>query len=878
MFSRLRSLWQGLWRRSEFEQGMDEELNFHLEARTDDLMRSGLSRDEAARRARVEFGGVEAYQDRCREARGLHLFDDILNDLRYGLRMLRKSPGFTFLAVMCLALGIGVNTSVFTLLDFVYLRPLPVPGAQRLTILSRQGNPLFPIPDYLDYRDRNQVFTTLAASFPTESSLDSNGEGHITSAEAVSANYAAAMGVSCSLGRWFTDEGEPVAVISYNAWQRLFNSDPNILGKLVRSETQWYTVIGVAPPEFSGIYAPISTEIWIPLQMWTRQYPEAVKRMSDRAHPWPLVMIVGRLKPSLPVSQAAAIVNAIDGQIRHEHPTTTTGALAPVTVEPIHGAPNPNSRREAVPFITLLFLVVGAVLLIACVNVSNLLLARGAVRQREFSLRAALGASRSRLLRQLLTETLLLTLLGMLGGIFLGHMTNRLLNGLLQSLPFEAQMVLHLDLSLGSRVFAFTLGTSALCTLLCGLIPAWRSSRVDVFPVLKGESLPKERFRLRHVSLVAQVALSLVLLLCAGLFLRSIQRIQTADPGFAIKNRLYVMTYISAPEFTPVTGLQFYDHVVERLRNLPGVHSASLTRFLPLMAIGQETDCVSTAGFSSSPFTLGVIDPNFLGTMQIPLIEGRNFSPADSSSSPPVVLVNQTLARRFWPNTGVVGQHLQLGCNNPIVAEVVGVVRDTKVRSLGEIPQPHFYRPFAQRYTGLATLIVEATSDPAALAPNVRSAVQAESDGVRIYALEALVAHIERSYWMVRAESSMLFLFGILALLLAAVGLYGIMAFHVAQRTHEIGVRLALGAQSRDVYRLFLLEGLKTTLLGILLGVAISAGFSRLLARFLSGLSPTDPFTYVSTALLWVGVALLACYGPARRAMRVDPMVALRHE
>ena len=802
----------------------------------------------------------------------------LLQDLRYALRQLRKNLGFTFLAALCLALGIGVNTSVFTVLDLTMLRPLPVIEPERMTIVSRAGNPLISYPEYLEYRDRGHAFRALAASLPTESSIDANEESHLASAEAVSGNYSETMGGSTALGRWFTNENEPVAVLSYSAWRRFFNSDPHILGKQVRSESQYYTVIGVASPNFTGIYAPIQTAIWVPLRSWTNQYPRARTGLLDRAHPWPLVMIFGRLRPEVTSSEAAANLNAIDGSIRRENPTSSQTATAPLTLEIVHGAPNPATRRGAVPFITLLFLVVGVVLLIACVNVGNLLLARGSAREREISVRATLGATRGRLLRQLLLETLLLSLLGTAAGIVLGQWTNRLLNALLASLPVEAQLALHLDLSLDSRVFGYALALSFVCTLLCGLLPAWRAVRRDVYPVLKGGTSPQQRARLRHVSLVAQVALSLLLLLCAGLFLRSIYHMRATDPGFAVQNRFYALTYVSEPEFTPISGLQFYNRTLQDLSHLPGVRSAALTRFLPLMATGQETDCVSASGTSPITASFGVISPGLLATMQIPLLEGRDFRFADGASSLPLVLVSESLARRLWPQSSALGQHLRFGCDAATSAEVVGVVRDTKIRSLGETPQPHFYRPFAQRYTGLATLVVETSGESAGILSAIRSLVHSESSGVRMYALEPVADHVERSYWMVRWETSVLLVFGALALVLAAVGLYGVMAFRVARRTQEIGVRMALGAHRLEVYRLVLLEGMRIALVGVALGLTAFVGVARLLTRFLSGLSPTDPLAFLASAVLWLGVALLASYIPARRAAKVDPMVALRYE
>ncbi|HEX8765580.1 MAG TPA: ABC transporter permease, partial [Candidatus Acidoferrum sp.] len=630
--SSLRSALSALFHRSRVENDAEEELRAHVQNRADDLECRGWTRAEAERRARIEFGAHEKFKEECREASGALFLHTLLQDLRFGVRMLRKNPGFTLLAVLCLALGIGVNTSIFTVLDFTLLRPLPVREPDQMTILSRAGNPEIAYPDYAEYRERSQAFAALAASLPTESTLEVNDETHLAAAEAVSGNYSETMKLSTTLGGWFTDENEPVAVLSYMAWRRFFDGDPHVLGRRVRSETQWYTVIGVATPKFTGIYTPIETEVWVPLHIWARQYPDAQAHLLDRAHPWPQVMVFGRLREHVSSSEAAANLNAIDTLIQRENRAVSKAATAPLTLEIVHGAPSPVTRRGAVPFVTLLFLVVGIVLLIACVNVGNLLLARGAARERELSVRAALGASKERLLRQLLLETLLLSLLGTAGGLFLGHWTNHFLNVLFGSLPVEAQVALHLDLSLNSRVFAFALGLSFVCTLLCGLFPAWRTVRRDVYPVLNGGRAPRQRARLRHASLVAQVALSLILLLCSGLFLRSIYRMQASDPGFEVRNRFYALTFVSAPEFTETTGLQFYQQTLEHLRNLPGVRSAALTRFLPLMPTGQESDCVSAEGTSPFTATLGVISPGFLSTMQIPLIDGRDFSATDTVS------------------------------------------------------------------------------------------------------------------------------------------------------------------------------------------------------------------------------------------------------
>jgi predicted permease len=862
-----------LLRRTRFDRDMDEEIRLHRELKEKELAAQGMAPEEARYAAHRRVGNPMRLREESRDAWGWSWLENFLRDLRYAARMLRKNPGFTVIAVVTLALGIGVNASVFSLLDFVLLRPLSVPEPNRITVATRGNVPVFSYPDYCDYRDRNESFAGLAASNLTESSLEYENETRSASAEPVSGNYSSVMQVRPFLGRWFTDENEPVAVISYRVWQRTFGSDPSVLGKQIRSESQWYTIVGVAPANFTGLYAPMLTEIWVPLRVWASQYPDVTAEMKERARP--RVLIFGRLKQGVGVPQATANLNAIDVQIQKENSASHT-ATEPIQIEIVHGSPNPNSHTGAVPILVLLFFVVGAVLLIACVNVGNLLLARGATRQREFSVRLTLGAGRARLLRQLLTESLLLCFLGTAAGLVVGQWTNRLIQALFLSLPMDAPV--SADLAIGYRVFAFAAGVALLATILCGLLPAWRASRVDVTPNLKGESLSPQKSRLGRALMVGQVALSMMLLLCAGLFLRSLDILRTTDPGFAIQNRMFAVTNISLPEFTPESGRQFYSKVLDDLRALPGIRQASLTDRLPLQ--GAESDCVTTGEQSEKPFqsTVGSIDTGFLAAMKIPLLAGREFSAADSPNSPPVAIVNQTLARQLWPNQSAIGQRMSVGCKSQQSVQVVGVARDTKIASMADPPHAHFYRPFSQNYSGYAAIVLETSSDPGPMLETIRRALKQESSGVRIYTVRRLADVVKDSYWHLGLQTSLLLVFGLVALLLAVVGLYGVIAYHAAQRTHEIGLRIAIGARPRDVHRLIQGEGLRLAILGIVIGLALSAGLARFLVRFLHGLNPTDPITFAAAALLWLCVASLACYSPARRASQVDPTIALRHE
>jgi predicted permease len=782
----------------------------------------------------------------------------VMPDVLYSLRQFAKTPGFAFLAVLCLGLGIGVNASIFSVLNSLYWRPLPVVAPERLVVLSRSDAPLLSYPDFRDFRDRTVTFAGMAASFPTESSLDFDGLAHNAAAEAVSLDYPSVIGVRPFLGRWFQTEDEESCVISYRAWQRFFLADPNVLGKRIRSETQWYTVIGVAPREFEGIYLPMSIDLWVPLHHWTQQHPGMNARFENRVQP--NVFIFGRMKPGIAVRQTAAEINSIAAQVE-----TAETKPAPIVAEQVRGIPSVNSRKNAAPIAAVLLAVVAVILLIACVNVGNLLLARGAARHREISIRVALGASRSRLLRHLLTESLLLAIGGGIAGVFLGIWTNRLLELLLAAGPYES---VSLDLAADKRVLLFTALLSLATTLIFGLAPAWRTSRIDVIAGLKGSAPTGARFSFRRVSLVAQVSLSLVLLLTAGLFIRVLGEFHSADPGFAVQNRLYVSTYASAPEFTPESGRAFYAEVLARLRSMPGVKNVAITNYLPLTPLPQT--CASTLEQPPLPATSSIVSSHFLETMRTPLLAGRDFR---STEPQPVAIVNEAMAKRLWPGESALGKHVQLGCRNKSIAEVVGIARDLRFVSVGEPAKPHAYLPFARSDAGYQTILIEV--DQSLPSETIRKTIASVNPAARLYTLNTLADWVDRSFWQVRWEVSVLTAFATLALLLAAIGLYGMISYEVTLRSREIGVRMAVGAQPSDVFRLILRQCLGSTLLGIAIGLVFSAAIARLMAKLLYGVSPADPATYIAVSVLWLVVATAACYAPARRAARLDPMSVL---
>lgn len=788
-----------------------------------------------------------------------------MNDIRLALRLFRKSPGFTFLALLCVALGIGVNATIFSLLDFVYLRPLPVANGERVVVLSRGGNSVFSYAEYRGLRDRNRTLDSLAVSEPEESDLSFEGNASLIGAEPVSDNYAATLGARTLLGRWFNREDEPAAVISYGAWQRLLHGDPNVLGKTVRSESHSYTVVGVTPPEFGGIYMPLRIELWVPFRYWAGSNADHMR-----------TMVIGSLKRGVTAAQASAELNAIAAGIRRETPSLTKES-APLTVELVRDVPNPAARRRAMPVVVLLMAVVALVLLIACANVGNLLLARGAGRQREMAVRFALGASRGRVLRQLMTENLALGLVGGAAGVLVGYASNRLLQTAIPGLPFGE--MLRFELPFDFRVLLYSGFAAVLTTLLFGLLPAWQGSRDDLATVLKGASFTGGRLRLRLATLTGQIAVSLVLLLTAGLFARAIIRFHHIDPGFASANRLYAPAFVPQPQFTAASGRVFYDQTLTRLRSLAGVRSAALTTRLPLYAAGIASTCVASAADRPLPATAMTVGAGYLDTLRIPLMEGRDFSTADAADGPPVAIVNQALVRRLWNGEPAIGRSFLYGCDHARMLRVVGVARDSRIRTLNEVTLPHVYLPFSQAYGGgIVFIVVETVGDPGAMLEAVRRTLISSNPDFRTYGVKRLSDALDASFWQARFELWVLGVLGTLALVLAAVGMYGVIAYHVTTRTREIGIRMAIGATPADAIRLVIGQGLRVTLAGIAIGLILSAMAARLLASLLYGVSPTDAATWAAAVAVWLAVGLLACWLPARRAARVEPVIALRQD
>ena len=857
---------RALFKRETVEREIDDELRFHFDRQVEKHRQAGHDLTEALRRARLDMGGFDQVKEEYRDARGVRLLEDLGNDLRYALRQVKRSPGFAVLAVICLGLGIGANTAIFSALNSVLFRPLPVADPGRLLMLSRGPSAYFSYPDFQDLQARGRLLSGLTASFPMESDLEVDGVSEFVAAEVVSANYGAVLGVAPAIGRWFTSETEPIAVISYAVWQNRFGGRADVLGRRIGSEAQSYTIGGVAPRDFTGIFAPYRTDIWVP----TRTRPNLTTMFDNRSRR--LVMVFGRLRSDATPTQASAELNGIAAQLVAEHGASSE-PLPPIVAEPLRGIPNPGGRRLVRLSASLLMIVVGLVLVIACVNVANLLLVRGSLRQRELAVRRALGATQSRLMRQLLTESLVLAIGGGAGGLLLALWTTKVLERVMPSV--RSTFPIELNLSLDGRVIAFATILSLATTLVFGLLPAWRGSQMSGVAGFKGDIRGSSRRR-RPFGLVAQVTLSFVLLLIAGSVIASLRQLQVTDPGFAVSGRLYAYIYFPSAA-TPETGRQLYAQSLDRLRALPGVLNVSQTSALPLMPSG--TDCASLPGGSELRVSTSAIDQGYFRTMGIGMIAGRDFTSIDLPRESSSIIITESLARHLWPNTSAIGERVLIGCQTPQASIVIGVVRDSAVGNVGEPPQPRFYRPFARQYSGgITAVLLETGTDPASLVPAVREALLAMGQNIRVYAVEPLSSYIDRSFTSVRWMATVLSGFGLLALLLAAIGLYGVIAYRVSLRTQEIGVRMALGAGRGAIFREVVLHGLMVAVVGVVIGEVLAIPASRALASMQAGIRPAAPSTHVAAAVIWVAVAFVASYWPASRASRVDPMKALRHE
>jgi putative ABC transport system permease protein len=878
--SYLRQLFFTLFHRADADQDLDEELRSHIARQADDLERSGLSRPEAERKARIAFGSYAKSKESVREQRPGFFLETLAADSRFALRLLRKNPAFTAIAILTLALGIGANTAIFSVVDAVLLRPLPYSQPDRLVTVSECARPHDQATknevapgNFLDWRARNDVFEQIAAvHFPGYSLTGSDRPERVLGA-ATSAGMLRLLGLQPALGREFEASDDkygaaPVVLLTDALWKRRYGSDPRIVGKTIHLDTNPYTVVGVLP---AGLTFPEpDVQLWVPLE-------QSIVPREMRWHASHYLDVYARLKPGVTLAQASEEMSRIAAQIKQEQPESNSGAAALVLnlQDDIAGAIRPA-------LLTLL-VAVGFVLLIACVNVANLLLVRATSRGKELATRIALGAGKTRLIRQMLTESILLSFAGGCAGLLVASWTRQLLLALRpESLPqFNA-------IETDGRVLLFTFGVSVFTGLLFGLLPALRSSSINLNPALHAASRSttpgKSTLRLRNLFVAAEITISLVLLVGAGLTIRSFLRLR--DTGLGFRSDHTVTARISIPDDKYSKDgqvISFYDRILERIRNIPGVESAAMVSFLPLTGhnFDNSFDVVGRTPHSPDDRDYALvrfIDPQYFNVLGIPLLNGRGIAEHDRLGSSRAVVLSECMARRYWPNANPIGEHLLVYMGEDQSPwEVVGIVGDVRT-SIAEEPQPTLYFPYAQFPYRFMVLTVRTHGDPQSMIETIRNAVLTLDPDEPIYQTRTLDALIDANLVPWRFSMMLLSVFAGIALLLAAAGIYGVMAYLVAQRTHEMGVRMALGAQSRDVLRLVVGDGAKLALIGVGTGLLASLALTRLMSNLLFDVSSTDPLTFGVVALGLSFVAIAACYIPARRATKVDPTIALRCE
>src|SRR5262245_12412612 len=810
-------------------------------------------------------------------------------DLRYGARMLMRQPGFTVVAAITLALGIGANTAIFTWIKAIILQPLPgVAASDRLvmlhSVLTGSDNRAISVsyPDYKDYRDRNEVFGGLAAfNLETFNLLDGNGQPERIWGSLVSGNFFDVLGVRAVMGRTFAPDEDrtpgthPVVVISHRLWQRRFAADPFLIGKTVRLNQRDFTVIGVAPEGFNGSWVGLALDLWSPLMM-TPQLSRIGEPFNKRDSQW--LFVIGRLKDGVTFDQAQANARNIAAQLAKDYPQDDEGMGATLFTL----IDEPYGAGQMAPWFVVLMVVAGLVLLIACANVANLLLARVVGRGREMGIRVAFGASRSRLIRQLLTESLLLTAIGGAIGALLAVWLSDAMRLMLPPIGFP----LSLNLEWDYRVPGFALSLTLLVVVMVGLVPALRATKVDPLVSIRNEagaaSLLTPRSRLRGALVVTQISVSLVSLICAGLFIRTLTQQRKVNPGFDPGRALLVSMEVFPNGYDEKRGLEFYQQLVTRVAALPGVESASLSSQVPPLLVGSRSSATfEVEGYAPRAdeminVEIESVAPSYFQTMRIPMAEGREFSEADQSQSMPVVIVNETMAGRYWAGQSPVGKRLRRGSGE--WSTVIGVARDVKQFGPAEPAHSWIYYPHAQEYYSMMTLVARTTGDPLQALAGVRGAVRSMDATLPVFDEKTLRTHSDSALFLDRIVVTFLSAFGLLALALAAVGLYGVMAYSVIARTREIGIRMALGAQTSDVLKQVIKQGMVMALIGLAVGLAASFALTRLLESLLFGVSATDALTFTLVSLSLAAIALLACYLPARRAAKVDPMIALRYE
>ena len=879
---KLRALWMrlcGLLRTRQGDGDFEAELASHVEMHIDDGMRSGLSSKEARRQALIRLGGAEQTRQAYRERRGLPWLETLLRELIYSLRRLAKRPAVTAIAVLSIGLGIGANGTIFSMVSRFLLRPAPVGDPSTLLALQRRGENELSWPLFNDLREQMKSFSAIAAYFPlVPASIGGRGEPERVYGQAASANFFDAAELRMMRGRGFAtnEENQSVAVLGAGLWHRRFHDDPAVVGETITLSGHVFTVVGVAPAGFHGIDQILEPEFWVPLGSADQFLPDLPKG-PDRNADW--LSIVGRLRPGVTRTQAAAELSALAERLARSYPKTDkdkpfvfvkAGLLPPV------------EQNGLLIFLTALSVVALLVLAIAGANVANLLFAQASGRQREMAVRLALGATHGRLQRQMLLESVLLGLGGGVLGVLLSLWSTQALSAIKLPVPVPVDMRIGVDW----RVLVFTFGLSILSGLLLGVAPAWAAARPLLGSALKGEDAlarPGRRWTLRNLLTVAQIAMSVILLSMTGLFLRSLETAASIDIGFRPQNLLSVSVDPRLHGYTPERTVAFLHQLRERVAVLPGVVSTACTDYLPLSMVGDwelfHVGGQPNSGKNDPRANLIMVTPGYFETMGIPRLVGRDLG-GETASGAKTAVINRAFVERLFPGENPIGQ---LVTGGGVTYQVVGVAGNVKTITLGEDLRPVLYRSLQQDVGAQGsplgyTLLVRTAGDPAAMEEAVRRQIYALDRSMAVFNEETMEEHVHSAFFLPRLAAMLFGVFGGIGLVLATVGLYGVMSYAVSRRTREIGIRIAMGAQPGTVERLVLRQGLVLTLVAIALGWPAAWMLSKLAASFLYGIHPHDALTFAVVPPFLAVIALVACWIPARRAASIEPMQALRTE
>jgi putative ABC transport system permease protein len=880
MLKKMKLRLRAIFFKPRMENELQAELQFHIEREVEQNILRGMTPEEAHLAALRSFGGVQRVKEESRDERGVRFMEELWQDVRYGLRMMLKKPGFTLVAIITLAVGIAANTTIFSLADALILRPFNFPNQDRLVMVWERGEhqggfnrgPVAP-GNFSDWRKQNQSFEQLIVIHKRAFDLIGAEQPERIGGYPVSAGFFDALGVKPTLGRAFLPgEDEPgrdhVVVLKHSLWERRFGSDPNIVGKTLTLNAETFTVIGVMPPDFNFPFN--GGEMWTPLAFDD-------KTKQNRRHHY--LQAMGLLKPDVSIAQANADLDDISRRAQRIFPETNTGRTTTVVDM------TKDIVREAQAYMPPLVGAVAFLLLIACANVANMMLSRSFGRRKEIAVRLALGASRWRLIRQLLTESLLLALAGGFIGLLLSFWAVDLLRSAMPE-DFTKFLPGFDHLGVNRVILLFTLMISALSGILFGLLPAWQASKPNLNESLKegvkGGSSADLHQRLRGGLVVAEIALSLVLLIGAGLMIRSFAAMFRDDMGFDPQSVLSFQLSLFGEKYSEAQRRAFYDQLLERLKATPGVMAVGAASILPMSNDGEENffEIIGRPPFEKGKGPIAdyrVVTPGYFKAIGMSLRHGRGFTDGDNEQAARVVIINETFARRFYSNQEAIGQRIILkGANRPM--EIVGVAGDIKDQHLDNIPFPALYVPYAQEIRDVMSIAMRTVGEPTALTAAVRNEVMKLDPMLPVANLKTMERMIHEMTSRKRIMTTMMGVFAVIALLLAGVGLYAVMAYAVSQRTHEIGLRMALGARSSDIIQLVIGQGLKLTISGLGLGMAGAFALTRVVAPLLYGVNATDPLTITIISLSLGGVALLACWIPARRAGKVDPMIAIRCE